>query len=242
MRCVGYVRVSNDRHDLAPAAQVRELEAWCSVTGAELVRLEVGPHTPDGIPSDIGVSGATPADERPGLLRAIESVGEGREADTLLVLRPDRLARSVIQACAIQATLDRQGGKLRYVSGSGNGDNPEDKLIRQILDAFAEYERAIIRLRVKSAMNRGRAEGRYLGECPYGYRRAAGGTHLEPDEAEQAIIKRIWAARDRGLSIRAIVSALNEQGVPARGQKWHYPGVQKIAKRNPALSNASRAD
>lgn len=232
MRCIGYIRVSNDRHDLSPDAQRRELELWCSATGAELVRCE----------SDLGISGATPADERPGLLRAIESVGEGREADTLLALRPDRLARSVIQACAIQATLDRQGGALRYVSGSGNGNNPEDRLIRQILDAFAEYERAIIKLRVAAAMARGRAEGRWLGECPYGYRLAADGEHLEPDEGEQAIIQRIWSARDRGLSIRAIVSSLNEQNVPARGKAWHYPMVQRIAKKNPALSNTARAD
>lgn len=225
MRCVGYVRVSNDKHDLSPESQRREMELWCSATGNELVGLE----------SDLGVSGAVPADKRPGLLRAIESVGEDRPAEVLLVLRPDRLARSVIQACAIQGLLERQGGKLRYVSGSGNGDTAEDRLIRQILDAFAEYERAVIRLRVTAAMARGRAEGRWLGECPYGYRIAADGVHLEEDPEEQAVLRRIWAARERGLSLRAIVSSLNEQGVPARGKAWHYRLIQRIAKKAPIL-------
>lgn len=221
MRVIGYVRASTDKQELSPEAQERALRDWASVTGAEIVGLE----------TDRGVSGAAPLEKRPGLLRAIERIGEGRDADELLVLRRDRLARSVIQACAIEALLERQGGRVRCVDGAGNGDDPSAVLIRQILDSFAQYERAIIALRTTAAMQRKIARGEYTGgRPPYGWRVGPDGRTLEPNEYELDVVRRIQGARERGMSYRTIAASLNEQGTPARGKKWYLRTVQDVAK------------
>ncbi|MCK6546294.1 recombinase family protein [Myxococcota bacterium] len=226
MKYIGYVRTSNEGNDPPPAAQKRELEDWCSNRNAELVRLEY----------DRGLSSTTPADERPGLLRAIAAVGHGRDANVLLTLGYDLLGSSLLQACTIQAIIERQGGKLQYVSSLREKQFHDEELVQRLLSAFFEYERTLVRLREKAAMSRGRTERQWIGECPYGFRIASDGGHLEPDEQEQAIIRRIWASRDAGLSIRAIAAQLNVQGVPARGKLWHYPMVQRIAQKNPSLA------
>jgi DNA invertase Pin-like site-specific DNA recombinase len=221
VRVIGYVRASTDKQDLSPEAQEKALRDWASLTGAQLVGLE----------ADRGVSGAAELDKRPGLLRAIERIGEGRDADELLILRRDRLARSVIQACAIEALLERQGGRVRCVDGAGNGDDPSAILIRQILDSFAQYERAIIALRTTAAMQRKIERGEYTGgRPPYGWKVGSDGRTLVPNAFEREIVGRIQAARERGMSYRTIASSLNEQGTPARGKKWYLRTVQNITK------------
>ncbi len=56
-KVVGYVRVSTDEQALGPEAQKTALEAWCKAQGARLV----------AVCEDIGVSGATSLEKRPGL-------------------------------------------------------------------------------------------------------------------------------------------------------------------------------
>jgi hypothetical protein len=63
-RVVGYVRVSTDDQTLGPAAQRGALERWCRANGAELVATF----------DDVGVSGAAPLDERPGLVTALDAL------------------------------------------------------------------------------------------------------------------------------------------------------------------------
>jgi DNA invertase Pin-like site-specific DNA recombinase len=173
-------------------------------------------------------------------MRAIEAVGV--DADGIVVLRRDRLARALINACAIEALVEKSGGAVLCVDGTGNGNLPTDRLIRQIVDSFAEYERAMISLRIRDAFARKREQGERLGKVPFGYRvcdapgrkshsgRAVG---LEPDPGEQEVIARIHAAKAKGMSLRSIVESLNAQGVPARGKCWHLSSVVRILKLPP---------
>ena len=92
--------------------------------------------------------------------------------------------------------------------------------MRHMVDAFAEYERAIIAARTRAALAVKRTRGESTGEAPYGMRAGEGG-RLVADEGEQSVIARVRAARAAGLTVRAIAAELAAAGVVSRNGKAH---------------------
>jgi site-specific DNA recombinase len=88
--------------------------------------------------------------------------------------------------------------------------------MRTILDAFAQYEKALIVVRTKASLARKRDQGERIGMLPYGTRLGADGVHLVEAPAEQAVIATVRALRGSGLSYRAIAAELNRQGLTNR--------------------------
>jgi DNA invertase Pin-like site-specific DNA recombinase len=110
-------------------------------------------------------------------------------------------------------------------------DDPHDptrKLIRQVLGAVSEFERALIRLRLQ----RGRAlkaerGGFAYGSPAFGYR--AEGGELKPVAREQEAIRYAKKLRRSGVSLRDIGRALTEQGYPSkRSGSWHPSTVARL--------------
>ncbi len=221
MRAIGYVRVSTDEQHNGPEAQRAALLAWAARTGAELA----------GVYADHGVSGAAPLDKRPGLLAALDQLERG---DVLVVAKRDRLARDVMAAAMIDRMAERAGARVVTVDGAGDGDGAEAVLFRRMIDAFAEYERALIRGRTRAALATKRARGERVGAVPIGSRVAADGVRLEADELEAEAVAIVAELRAAGLSIRAIADELARRGVPARGERWHATTVQRLVKRGAA--------
>ncbi len=166
----------------------------------------------------------------PGLLAALEALRE-HHATVLLVAKRDRLARDVMVAAMVSRLAEKAGAQVLSADGTGNGDGPEALLMRNIVNAFAEYERALIRARTRAAMAVKRAKGERTGEVPFGYRLTADDVHLEALPAEQSVIAAIRQLRSDGLSIRAIVARLNAQGIAARGARWHATSVARLLER-----------
>jgi DNA invertase Pin-like site-specific DNA recombinase len=106
--------------------------------------------------------------------------------------------------------------------------------MRRIVDAFAEYERQIIRARTRAALGAKAARGERVGEVPLGARVAADGRHLEADPREREALATIRRLRESGLSIRRIADELNRAGVPARGKRWHPTTVARVLAREAA--------
>lgn len=106
----------------------------------------------------------------------------------------DRFIRSVRDYVDTQARLGALGVALVTVDGVAGGIGQEGDEYRtlqlHILAAFAEFERALIRRRVKTGVDRARAEGKRLGR-PY-----------------TAIDWEAWAALPPGLSERQRAQAL----------------------------------
>ena len=219
-RVVGYVRVSTDDQALGPVAQRDALARWCAAHGAELV----------DVFEDIGVSGAAPLDARPGLLAAVDALAE-RGAGVLLVAKRDRLARDPMVAAMIERLAERDGARVLSAAGEGTeGTDPTAILMRRIVDAFAEYERLMIRARTRSALAVKKGRGERTGSVPYGYRLAADGVHLEADPGEARAVALVRALRAEGLSLRAIGERLEAEGLrPRGGARWHPDTVARIA-------------
>lgn len=222
-RVVGYVRCSTDDQHLGPEAQREALARWCAANGAELVAVH----------DDLGVSGGAALDKRLGLLAAIDAL-QAHGAGVLLVAKRDRLARDVMVAAMVERLAERAGARVLAADGTGNGEGPEALLMRSIVDAFAQYERALIRARTRAALAVKKSKGERTGEVPYGYRLAADGRSIESDETEQRALRLIDHLRGDGLSLRAVVAKLNELGEPARGGRWHLTTVARIVRQQEA--------
>lgn len=212
---VAYLRCSTDRQDLSPDAQRDAIRAWAGGAGVTVVAWH----------EDLGVSGGADLEKRPGLLAALDAVRE-HGAGVLVVAKRDRLARDVLVAAMVDRLVARQGASIVAADGTGNGDGPEAALMRTLIDAFAQYERAVIGTRTRAALAVKKARGERVGGIPYGYRNE-GGVLVEELE-EQAVIARARELRAEGLSLRAIGRVLLAEGhMPRSADAWH---VQVLAR------------
>lgn len=216
---IGYVRASTDRQDLSPDAQRDALARWCASHGARLAMVH----------EDLGVSGGTDLDKRPGLVAALDAL-KAHGAGVLLVAKRDRLARDVVVAAMVERLAERSGARVLAADGTGNGDGPEAMLLRGIVDVFAQYERALIRARTQAALAVKRARGERTGEVPYGYRLAANSVHVEEHPAERAVVALVREGRAAGRTLRAIAADLLARGhAPRAGGRWPPQTIANIA-------------
>jgi hypothetical protein len=75
-----------------------------------------------------------------------------------------------------------------------------------------------------------RSNGERVGNIAYGYRLSSDRAHLEPDEAEQAVVVRIATLRRAHKTLREIARDLNQGGCRTRrGSEWRHEYVKRIA-------------
>jgi DNA invertase Pin-like site-specific DNA recombinase len=158
-RLIGYARVSTEEQDTDP--QRDELKtASCEpileehASGADRTRPVLA-----------------------GLLRDI------KPGDTLVVVRLDRLARSVSHLLAVIEQLEAKGAHFRSLHDPIDTTTPQGMFSLQVLGAVAQLERALIAERTKAGLQAARSRGR-MGGNP--------GLRARDPEA----IRKVRAARD----------------------------------------------
>ena len=220
-KVVGYIRVSTDDQALSTDAQRDALEKWCKTNRRTLVH----------VCEDKGVSGAADLGKRPGLLEAIAAIREHR-AGVLLVSRLDRLSRSVSKGAVIEDFVEREGARTLSCDGVGNDATPEGSLLKNMIRSVAEYERQIIALRTRVALQaKKRRGGRYNCRAPYGYRWTADDRIAELP-AEAAAVRAINMMREKGRTVAEISDHLNRtRRFPPRGRAWYPTTVYRILCR-----------
>ena len=139
MPLIGYARVSTE--DQTPLPQSQALKsAGCAEIHEEQA------------------SGGNRA--RPVLARVLERIGKG---DTLVVVRIDRLARSLSHLLEVIERLEAKGAFFRSLTDPIDTSSPQGKFTLQVLGAAAEFERALIRERTKAGLASARTKGRVGG-------------------------------------------------------------------------------
>ncbi len=222
MRYVIYLRVSTDEQADSKAglnAQLDSCRAHIKRNSGECL----------DVFSDEGISGAAGLEKRPGLLQAIASLDKG---DTLLVAKRDRLGRDPIVTAMIESAIARKKARVVSAAGEGtDGDSPSDVLMRRMIDAFAEYERLIIKARTSSALQAKKTRNERVGSIPYGFRLSGDGVHIEENPAEQEVITEIRRLGTAGLNLPAICRELERKGFTTRTGKAFLPvQVQRVLK------------
>ena len=216
---IGYLRVSTEDQRLGPEAQRAQIEAWAAREGVVVLAWHL----------DAGVSGGSDLADRPALVAAL---GELRAAGAgvLAVAKRDRLARDVAVAATIDRAVEACGARVVAADGAGNGDGPADALLRTILDAAAQYERALIRARTAAALRAKRDRGEAYNHAPLGYDRV--GDRLVECAAELRAVAEVRRLAAEGASLRAICAALTRAGYTTkRGGAWRPSTVQRILAR-----------
>jgi DNA invertase Pin-like site-specific DNA recombinase len=100
---------------------------------------------------------------RPGLREALASC---RRGDTLVVMKLDRLARSVADARNIADELTRKGVALSLGGSIYDPTDPIGRLLFNVLGIVAEFESDLIRARTREGMAVVKAKGRLRGKQP----------------------------------------------------------------------------
>jgi DNA invertase Pin-like site-specific DNA recombinase len=149
-RAALYVRVSTDAQTVEN--QTRELRQVAKRRGWDVVEVY----------NDAGISGAKGRNGRRGLDTLLKDASR-RKFDIVMAWAIDRLGRSLsdlldtiqhLEACGVDLYLDQQ---------AIDTTTPMGKLVFQLTGAFAEFERTMIRQRIKAGLKRAVAQGVKLG-------------------------------------------------------------------------------
>lgn len=153
-----------------------------------------------------------------------------REVSAVVVLKLDRLTRSLRDLLDLVEELTRAGVALHSVTERIDTASSAGRMMLAMLGAVAEWEREQISERTRAAVAAKRRQGLAHGFARYGERVVAG--RLESVEGELEVIGRIIRARAAGESLHSIARSLNAEGVPtARGGAWHAATVRGVIAR-----------
>lgn len=204
---VAYVRVSTDEQ----AASGAGLEAQRIAIEAEAARRG---WTVVEVFADEGISGGKGAEHRPGLAAAIEAVESGRVAG-LLAAKLDRVSRSVLDTAQLMEQARRGGWQLVTCDLAIDTSTPAGEATASMMAVFSQLERRLISQRTREALAVKKAQGVRLGR---------------PSSLPLEIVRRVLAAKDSGLSLRAIAGELNADAVPTAqgGKTWHASTVKAV--------------
>lgn len=98
--------------------------------------------------------------DRPELRRLLDQL---REGDTVVVWKLDRLSRSLKDVLRIMEKIAKTGAGFRSITENIDTTAPAGRMMMQMVGAFAEFERTMIRERTSAGLAAARAEGRVGG-------------------------------------------------------------------------------
>jgi DNA invertase Pin-like site-specific DNA recombinase len=149
VRVALYARVSTHAGQ-DPEMQLLELRDYCYRRAWEFAGEYV----------DIGVSGSR--ERRPQLDQLLTDCRR-RRGDAVVVYRYDRFARSLRQLVNALAEFDALGIQFISLHEGVDTSTPNGRLVFGIFASIAEFERELIRERVRSGLSAARARGKRLG-------------------------------------------------------------------------------
>lgn len=139
---IGYARVSTNEQDTA--AQVNALKA---PSCERIYRAKASGGRWD----------------RPELHRLLDQL---RKGDVLVVWKLDRLSRSLRDVLTIMERLADAKAGFRSLTEAIDTTTPAGRMMMQMVGAFAEFERAMLKERTKAGLEAARQEGRIGGRRP----------------------------------------------------------------------------
>lgn len=219
MRTVGYIRVSSQEqaeHGVSLDMQRAKIEAYCQLKDLQLVE----------VIEDAGLSAKNL--KRPGVQRIIE-LARSKQIDAVVILKLDRMFRSVVDAIEVTRNFDKWGVALHSLAENLDTNSAMGRFFFTLTAALAEMERGIVSERTKQALSRKKERGERIGEVPYGYSDANGQLVSCPEE--QRVISMMLELESNGLTKNAIARELNARGVPTKkGKSWHCRQVIDVLR------------
>lgn len=177
-----YARVSTA--DQTCENQLRELREAASRHGWQIVREYV----------DHGISGSKGKEGRPEFNSLHQGIAR-KEFDMVLAWSVDRLGRSLKDLIEFLQQIHAKGIGLYLHQQGLDTSTPAGKALFGMMGVFAEFERAMIQERVKSGIQRAKANGTRLGRPPL-------------SEDRPKVHREILSLRQEGLGMNRIAKRL----------------------------------
>lgn len=229
-----YARVSTDQQDGSLETQAAKATEY-----ARLKSLEI----PEDLKfTDEDTSGGLPLRDRNGGRLLVNTLLLHPQVKNLIVTKLDRLGRSVLDLETTFQRFKQQGITVHIVDFGGDSFTTAGflgDLVIRILSAVAEFERMMIKSRIKDRLDHKRTKGELCGTLPYGWDKISTGRcsakgkeifQLQPHPFEQEWVRKMATWRSLGWSYKAIADELNRLGVPTKTgkSKWQCGNVAGV--------------
>lgn len=229
MTAAGYLRVSTesqvgpDKYGLD--AQRSDIETYAKANG-----FEIGLWF-----TDAGISGATL--DRPGLTDLLSSASL-HSFTVVITAKMDRVARDLMAQLWIEKELLKAGVEIISVAEPFRGQDATNRLFRQIIGAFAEFEKSRIADRLSGGRKQKALQGGYAGgRSAFGYASTRGGKVLTVEPKQAMVVRQVFALKAKGLSLRSVAQELNSRGFLTHENKtWHSVQVKRVLDRSALYS------
>lgn len=226
IKAVGYLRVSTEgqvgEDKFGLSAQQEQVEIYAKSQQIEIIDWYI----------DEGISGASL--NREGLQGLLNDSEQGL-FEAVIVAKMDRVARELMAQLWIEKELLKNNVELISASEPFRGQDPANVLFRQVIGAFAQFEKSRIAERMTGGRKQKAKQGGYSGgRAPIGYTSQHGSKALALDEQKALTVKRVFELRQQNPSWRLqdIAEQLNNEGhTTATGVKFSKVQVKRILDR-----------
>jgi DNA invertase Pin-like site-specific DNA recombinase len=172
---------------------------------------------------DAAVSGADPIDMRPGFAAMLERI-EGNGVRTIIVETASRFARDLMVQEVGHAKLRERSIDLIAADNPGSfiDETPTAKLVRQVLGAISEFDKAMTVAKLRGARERKR---RGTGKCE------GRKSHAERNPGLVALVRQLRRKRPKGgqRSLRDVSAELAQRGITnERGQPFSAASISSM--------------
>lgn len=196
-RAVGYVRVSSDKQVKEGGGleiQKKSIIEFCNKNNIQILNIFC----------DEGISGAENIEKREGLANCFSAIRKSKvNVDYVIVQKLDRFARDTIFLGYLEFELKKCKCELLAVDQKFD-NNPSGQLMKDIISAFAAFEKNMINLRTSSGKKNKIEKNLFTGgKVPMGYK-LVNSDYIQVDEKTAPIVKCIFMLRNKRFSYRKI--------------------------------------
>ena len=197
-----YIRVSTEdqaREGFSLPEQEKRLKAMCEYKGYEIYKVY----------KDAGISAKT-GNYRPAFEELKEDI-KNKKVNTIVVLKLDRLTRSVYDMENIMKFLDENNAYLDCANDDINTTNANGRMVARLLTTVSQNEIERTSERTKIGLSGAIKEGNIPHKAPFGYKRL--NKKLVPDPLTKDQIIRIFNLYYEGNSYQTISNMYNKEKV-----------------------------
>ena len=211
-----YIRVSTEdqaREGFSLPEQEKRLRAMCEYKGYEIYKLY----------KDAGISAKT-GNTRPAFEELLQDIRD-KKCNTIVVLKLDRLTRSVFDLEGIMNFLEENNAYLDCANEEINTTNSSGKMVARLLTTVSQNEIERTSERTKFGLSGAIKEGHIPARAPLGYKHID--KKLVPDPLTKDIVIRIYNLYFEGNSYSTIANIYNKEKVLGK-TNWKDTGILRI--------------
>jgi site-specific DNA recombinase len=220
LRAYAYVRISTNKQleNTSIEQQLESIEKYCNENNIILVKTFI--EDP---------SSAESFSNRPKFKEMFfNTFQEENNIDSIIVFKQDRISRNSLDSLYIFNRLKNANKNLISIVDNIDTNDPNSKLIYQILGIIAEVEKDLITFRTSLGMEKTFENGYFNGGRIFGYDLI--NKRLVVDEEEAKVVKYIFDCYSNKMwGYRRIASNLNMQGIKTKKDNyWSITAVKAI--------------